>query len=230
MAYFEAINENGIYQVEDGSVTMGLVQVSTPSFGAGTRFKSATVTYSGNADSNPVVVIYVPASTNGSMALSKTAKSGNNWTFYFDIACDLSSSFGSLTGIRVLIFDRPAPLANGAGVEFYDVNGKLQWSSSKKSLKIVGLQGSVFPTGTYGALVGGAEYITEVDYEQLTTMDWQVSTTKILEGPVAASTGINLLESRYEYSENIGGQGGSNTVTTTGVTQPIYVVDIAGYI
>lgn len=230
MPYFEAKNEGGIFQIEEGSVTLGLVQVTTPTFGAGSNFRTATVTYSGNANSHPVVVLHNPQNTGAVMGLLNTTVSGSTWTFTVVIAADLSSGFSNLTSIRVLIFDRPAVQTTGTGVEFYDATGKILWSSNKKALKIIGSMSTSYPTGTYGTLVGGAIFGTDVEYEQLTTGDWQTTVIKELDGYYNTSTGGNLETARYSVDVTTGGNGGSNSGTTLGVDQPGFIVDIAGYI
>lgn len=233
MPYFEAINDDDIYQIEDGSVTLGLAQVTTPSFSSGSSsLKSSVFTYAGTADSTPVVVIYNPiATTKGVVALTKYSKSGNTWTYYVDIARDLGGpAFGSFSNVRVLIFDRPKPGVSDSGVEFYNSAGKLQWSSNNKVMKIAGTAGDVMPSGVYGALVGGAKYETDIEFEEYSTGDWAETTIDIIYGVGSTSTGITVDSVRYDENTVIRGVGGSGTTITKGVSQPILIVDLGSYV
>ena len=229
MAYFEAKNDGQTYQVEEQSITFALAQLTTPSFGAGNYLREATVTYNGTADSRPVLAFHNPTNTNGVMAVRSESKSGNTWTYKLWLARDQAGiAFANLSSIRAAVFDRPVVGGSGVGVEFYDASAKPLFVANNRQMKVKDVGTGTYPTlatGSYFAVGGGCSVEVDVDFEQLTTMDWEETRIYGLNGYKTSNNSIVEDFVRYDVTSNVGAAGGSSYTEYYGVQQPVYAVE-----
>lgn len=202
--------------------------------------QTATVTYTGQADSTPVPVIYLDPAVHGSSCVAgvfSMSRSGNTWTYVLAVAYPQFASPPNPNGsVFFLIYDRPRSSSSGAsqGFEVYDVNGKPTFTGAVSPtngafLKPVGLGGTSLPAGRkYGALASFFRVQNTYDGDLNTDQTFSLSVREDCTAVNISSTGVSLLEilSSSFFSPNAG--GGGNGVSNYGIIQEPIAVDLTG--
>jgi len=155
---FQAINDDGVVQIDENYINMQLVQKGTVALNTWTwpGIHSGSFTYTGEA---PIVALYSPVVA----AVTNSVRSGNSWTFYISAATESPISIG------YYVFDRAAISSSGAGLEIFNASGKLVYSSATKLLRIgamPAIEGGVINSSrTYAMASWGGPHYDEQSFE-----------------------------------------------------------------
>lgn len=202
--------------------------------------RTASITYTGQADSTPVPVIYLDPAVHGAACVSgvfSLSRSGNTWTYVLAVAYATNVPEPDPNGsVFFLIYDRPRASAGGSsqGFEVYDAAGKPTFTGAVSPtngaiLKPVALSGTVLPIGPkYGALASFLRVQNTYDGDLNTDQTFTLSVREDSMGVNISSTGVAINEvlSGTFFSPNAG--GGGNGVANYGVIQEPIAVDLTG--
>lgn len=167
-AGFQVLNDDGIFQIDDTTVCLALAakgrtlaNIHHPyGQGFGTCFY-ADVVYTGTATSIPIIA-FRNVAAGILIGLLNVQRNGATWTFRIGVAGPTSSDFR----FDWYIFDKPKPMASGAGLEIYLDSGELQFSTATPILAVKGPTGDGYPAGFYAVISpAGWNYREDLDTE-----------------------------------------------------------------
>lgn len=127
-AGFQSIADNGSVQIDENFFCLAAVVKGVASAnilhpaGAGTGVQYCDISYTGDT---PLLAFYIPPPQAG--CILSTVKNGNTWTWRVLVLAGTGQAFNP--NFTYYIFDRPVASASGAGIEVYDAQGRLTFSS-----------------------------------------------------------------------------------------------------
>lgn len=141
-AGFQVIGQHGVVQVDENYYNMVYRTRGSALIRNNGRYNSATINYQGEANSSPMLCT---AYSNVFLWINSLTKSGDNYTF--EIAANGEDN------VSYFIFDKVAATPTNAGLEVYNANGGLVFSSNQRPMRVV----SVFPVAS-GTPIQPASY------------------------------------------------------------------------
>jgi hypothetical protein len=220
-AGLQVYNTGGVLQIDENYFCMSLrakATVTTSGHYTGVpAFSYVDISYTGF---RPMVALRC---TSAYASVIRVSNSGTSWTFRIAV-----NSF-SATSVTYYIFDRPAVVASGAGLEVYDASGNLTYSTAQAIAKLtLGAPGAyTLPTLssslTYAGVAAGSLDALEVDNGDGTSTTYYTLSRACK--AVGGTTGLSIQDADCGVVAGPPGSFGDGTYSN--VPLPI-AVDVTG--
>ncbi len=229
------LGSHGLYQIDDSTFCLSVMDSGnlsglTPSYSdpeAG--INTYTITSTANT---PLFGLYIPSSTGFYGTIVRTTLSGSTWTVKIALTYPINGSGSfNLADVKWFAFARPTPTTGTYGLEVYDANGAMKFSSMWKTKTIAGVEGTTIDTNKKYAVVGGTfTYNRNLNVELLTDFTWYYSLTIYAGGYQSTNGGVFYSDFLVYEEQGPGTGGGSSGSVNYGTTQPGFAVDVTEYV
>lgn len=231
---FTAINDSGIFQIDENSFVLSVMESGdVSSLGSSTLAPGdhgIEYTFTTNVN-QPIFGVYIPQATNYCGGISSATLSGSTWTVKITLWPQIGTT-RTLTNMKYFVFGRPtAPGSSGVGIEVRDSSSNFRFSSERNIKTIAGGADVTINAAKRYAIVGGQiTYSDFLDIDFVTTDVWTTHAYQYGKGYISDAGGIRTTEYlTYDFS-SVGSSGGGSTATlNVGVAQPAFAIDVTEY-
>lgn len=244
-AGFEVFNASGVKIIDNLSPCLALTQRTpitawTGQAGDLNSVNTVTISYTGNANSVPVPVVYADPAVHGAnfvTGVMSQTQSGNTWTYVIGMAYDEGTTVPSPNGsVFFLVYDRPNFTATGpgSGIEVFDGSGRIIFKgpvspTNGAILKPAGLANTTLASGPKYAAIASYLKIEDIyDYTLNTDLTFTLSIREFAYGARMTSTGILTDETLSATFIELDSGGGTSGSTFYGVNQDPVAANVTG--